>query len=454
MSALTREGTTRARPARELTAVSPAVLADALLVALASGTATSAALRHAEGRHSIELRRADGFLEVVDIDDDLAAAMTVRLAIASGLRALTEAGSPRSASNVARVRVTDGQHLAEILVSMGATSQGFIVDLRALTVDGREPTVVRSALLKKCVRCGAYAPGQDEQCHIDHARLEPVTEDARVGGVVGAWVLGKILGEGAMGVVFAAAHALLGKKAAIKVVRRSLGHTKTITDRFLAEARAASRLRHPGVIEVFDYGVLGDGRPYFVMELVEGESLAFELARAGKLAPVRALKVACAIAAALGAAHRAGVVHHDLKPSNVMMVGEGVKLVDFGAAAIAESRGRDRMLYGTPRYTSPERARGEPGDARSDLYSLGIVLYELLSGAPPFDVDESHEAFRAHIADQPPALEIDAPAVVRIVDRALAKSAAERYQDTDEMIADINRALDVLARSDFRRWLP
>ena len=446
-----RDETTRVLSSEIKRELSPTAITDAVLAALASGSATSASLSHDPSGHAIELRRVDGSLDVLEIDDDVAAAIAVRLASATALNALAEHGP----SNVARLAITDGEHHADVLVSMYATTRGFSVDLRALTVDGREPTIVRSAVLRRCVDCGVHAPAHELVCPNDGGRLEPATENAHVGGTIGPWLVRSILGEGGMGVVFAAEHALLGRKAAIKVVRHSLGQSRGVHERFLAEARAASRLRHPRVVDVYDYGVLGDGRPYFVMELLEGESLASLLWREKCLAPERALRIARAIAEALASAHRSEIVHHDLKPSNVMIAPDGsIKLVDFGAAAIGASIARPGVLYGTPSYTSPERARGDAGDSRSDLYSLGIVLYELLAGFAPFVFDSAEDTFLAQIADPPPPLTVDSPSVLRIVDRLLAKSPAERYQRADELIADIDRALQALERSEFARWLP
>jgi predicted Ser/Thr protein kinase len=444
---------TTARAPQELRELSPAVVADALLAGLASGHAITASVRHEHEGHIVELRRSDGSLEVLEIDDDLAAAMTARLALAAGLSPVAGVGTKAAAANVARVRVVEGVHRAEVLVSISATSRGFCVELRALLVDGREPVLRRSVLLRRCARCGAYAPAHETVCAVDGAPLVAATEDAHVGGTIGPWVLEEVLGEGGMGTVFGARHALLGRAAAIKVVRRAIAQSHEVLDRFLTEARAASRLHHPSVVEVSDYGVLGDGRPYFVMERIVGEPLADAIER-GPLDPIRALRIAREIAAALDGAHAAGVVHHDLKPSNVMLVGARVKLVDFGAAVITEARAGKRIAYGTPQYMSPERVRGDTGDERSDLYSLGIVLYEMLAGHAPFVFESSNDTLMAQLADTPPPLEIDSPAVIRIVDRALMKSPSERYQDGAEMIADIDRAIDIIQRDDFRRWLP
>jgi serine/threonine-protein kinase len=263
-----------------------------------------------------------------------------------------------------------------------------------------------------------------------------------------------------MGRVIAGEHAFLGRPVAIKLLHRTLDQDPLAGRRFLGEARAASRIRHPGVVEILDYGVLDDGRPYMVMERLAGESLQDRLDRDKALDPVLALLMAREIAAALGAAHAGGVVRLDLKPANVILLEPPtpgpprVKLIDFGAAVGTGLPSEE----GTPAYMSPEHACGEPADPRSDLYALGVVLFELISGDVPFRQSEALQVLRAHLVDPPPL--VTSPmrqlpvAITRLVDRALAKKPAERHQSADDMIRDIDVALAALRRKDWLRWLP
>jgi serine/threonine-protein kinase len=235
--------------------------------------------------------------------------------------------------------------------------------------------------------------------------------------------------------------------------------------RFLSEARAASRVRHPNVVDVTDVGLLSDGRPYMVMERLAGESLEARLDRSGPLAPLSALLVAREVALALGAAHEGGVVHRDLKPANVILLETSrddaprLKLVDFGAACLTgavadESEG----LIGTPAYMSPEHARGEPTDGRTDIYALGILLFEMLCGAQPFTGANAREILLAHLSLPAPPLESPSgtmpQAVQRVVARALRKNAGERHQSAAELVADLDHAIAAAGRRDWRRWLP
>jgi hypothetical protein len=435
---------------------SPKNLGDAVLAMFTTREATSATLRTREDDHVLELRRGEQVIASHAIDDDRAVAMAVRFATALGLDLVAPArGAADSSGNVATMSVSDGTHSAEVLTSIGATARGFHVDWRVLTVDGHESMAVLAHSLRRCTSCGSWASAHEIVCRDDGGHLEMVHDDARPGGTVGAWLVGRLLGEGGMGTVFAAHHALIGRSAAIKVLRRSVGTSGSMLERFLAEARAASRLRHPSIVAIDDFGVLPDGRPYLVMEHLRGESLHQRMDR--ELAPEAGLRIVRAVASALVAAHGQGVVHHDLKPSNIMMM-EGstdaeprVKLVDFGAASVRHESGfttTGGTLYGTPHYMCPERICGQVGDERSDLYSLGIVLYEILAGRQPFEHLSSSEVFAAHLDAEPPPLERPVPEVVgRVLSRALEKDPARRYRNAREMIEHLDRAIDAYSQT-------
>jgi len=268
------------------------------------------------------------------------------------------------------------------------------------------------------------------------------------------------LGEGGMGVVYLARHATLRRPAAIKVLRAGLASNRDAVARFFTEARAASAVRHPGIVEVYDFGVLDDRTAYLVMEYLEGESLAARMRRGPSTVAVT-LTVVRAIARALDAVHKHGIVHRDLKPDNVFLVpdpelptGERVKLLDFGLAKLASGaigpadRTTIGTVLGTPAYMSPEQCRGAGTvDHRTDLYSLGCVAYAMLCGRPPFladgpgDLIARHQYFepdppRAHRAELRPELE-------DLVLRLLRKQPRDRYATA----ADLVRAIDQLVAS-------
>jgi serine/threonine-protein kinase len=232
----------------------------------------------------------------------------------------------------------------------------------------------------------------------------------------------------------------------------------------LLEARATSRLRHPNVVQVTDYGVLANGSPFIVMEWLDGKSLDRHLARGKALEPRLALRIGRATALGLGAAHEGGVIHNDLKPSNVILLAEsseetpGLKVIDFGAASLVGAKDDDGMVVGTAAFIAPERVSGEPSDARSDIYSLGVMLHRMLSGALPFDAKDASGMFRAHVHEPPRPLVSPfgtlSPRVARVVSRALAKKPSERYQTIGQLVADIDHALVTLDAAGWRRWLP
>jgi serine/threonine-protein kinase len=258
----------------------------------------------------------------------------------------------------------------------------------------------------------------------------------------GRYQLGSLLGVGGMARVYLATDRVLERQVAVKVLSPSDAQDPLFVERFRREAHAAARLSHPNIVAVFDSGADAD-QPYLVMEYVPGQSLAQLLHRQGRLAPRRAVELAIQVGAALAAAHAQGLVHRDIKPANVLVGEDGqVKVADFGivkAAAATTLTGTGTVL-GTAAYLSPEQAQGGPVDARSDLYSLGCVLYELLCGSPPFGsgADRAPVAIATrHVREppEPPSMrnpQVD-PALEAVVLTALAKDPAQRYQSATDM---------------------
>jgi serine/threonine protein kinase len=220
--------------------------------------------------------------------------------------------------------------------------------------------------------------------------------------------------------------------------------------RFVREGRAAALVNDPGVVGVTDFGQLPDGQAYLVMEVVEGRTLEEEIVRAGALPPAEAVRLAVRILAALETAHVRGVVHRDLKPSNVFIAPGGqVKIADFGAALVADARRSGRtdadLVLGSPAYMAPEQALGRETDDRADLYSLGCVLYRMLSGRPPFQARTLVEVLRQQVEQAPePVTSPHGPLpalLVEAVDRALAKSPEDRFRSAGEMRGVLEQAL-------------
>ena len=271
-----------------------------------------------------------------------------------------------------------------------------------------------------------------------------------VGQVLGNYRITSELSTGGMGTVYRAEHEHLGRPAAIKLLRPELSSDATLIQRFFNEAKAATAIRHRGIVEVYDFGYIDDGRAYLVMEFLDGEPLGARLRRQGTLAVVEAAGIARGIASALKAAHAKGIVHRDLKPDNVFLVPDPdgaidhVKVLDFGVAKLGEPsptgvrHTQTGMLMGTPLYMAPEQARAAGTiDHRADLYSLGCILHELLTGQPPFVAPGAGEIIALQLfgevvrpstrrADIPP--ELDA-----IVMRLLEKEPHARYGSADEV---------------------
>jgi eukaryotic-like serine/threonine-protein kinase len=249
----------------------------------------------------------------------------------------------------------------------------------------------------------------------------------------GRYRLEALLATGGMGEVWAARDLLLGRAVAVKVLGGALAGDGRAAERLRREARAAARLEHPGIARVLDLGE-HDGRPYLVMELLEGESLDARIGRAGPMAPAEAARIVAAVADALEAAHQAGVVHRDVKPGNVFLTTAGeVKVLDFGiASAAGEAALTTGDLIGTAAYLAPERALGHRATAAADVYALGVVLYELLAGRRPFEAGSDIELAMAHVNAHPPPLGLVAPAtppsLVAACGQAMAKDPASRPQ--------------------------
>ena len=250
--------------------------------------------------------------------------------------------------------------------------------------------------------------------------------------------LGPELGHGGMARVLRGTDRQLGRHVAIKVLSPPYDRDQAFVERFRREAHAAARLNHPSIVAVYDTGS-DDGTHYIVTELVEGETLAELLERGGSLPSQQAVDISTEITRALAAAHARGVVHRDVKPGNVMLTPDGrVKVVDFGIARAAgvESGTRSGLVLGSAPYLSPEQARGEPGDERSDIYALGCVMYEMLTGQPPFTADTPVATLYLHVHEQapPPSSVGEVPADIEaIVLRCLEKDPAARFQSATEL---------------------
>jgi hypothetical protein len=265
----------------------------------------------------------------------------------------------------------------------------------------------------------------------------------------GRYELVSLLGKGSMGEVWRGIDPRIGRPVAVKLLSVPEGtgaaDAREWEERFLREARAAGRLSHPVIVPVHDAGTTEDGRPYLVMELVEGRSLEDLLREDGPVPPARALAWGACIAEALDAAHRKGVVHRDLKPANILINREGEpRLVDFGIARFTESDlTREGIFLGSPAFSSPEQIRGEGLDGRSDLFSLGAVLYTILCGVRPFTGKDLPSLAYAICHAEPPPLERTRPGLPRaaasVVQACLSKSVANRYQ-TGRQLSEALRA--------------
>lgn len=304
----------------------------------------------------------------------------------------------------------------------------------------------------------------------DVTEISPTEERSLVGESIDQYKIVEVLGKGGMSIVYKAVHMLLHHTVAIKMMHSHLVSEQQAVMRFKQEAQAATHLDHPNIIKVIGFGITGGDtpQPYIIMDYLDGHSLSEALKEKGRLSLTDNLKIFIQIANALSHAHSKGVVHRDLKPSNVMLLDKDgdpnfVKLVDFGIAKVLSQEGEQAHrltqtgeIFGSPLYMSPEQCMGRPVDKRSDIYSLGCVLYEALSGKPPHQGNSVFETFHRHITEIPAPLsiaQVDKAMVERldaIVFRALEKEPAKRYQSMSQLENDLSVALESSGVADIR----
>ena len=269
--------------------------------------------------------------------------------------------------------------------------------------------------------------------------------------LAGRYRIEECIGSGGMGAVYRAEHVHMRKAVAVKVLHREMTAFPEVVARFEREAVAAGRIEHPHVVSASDFGQLENGSFYLVLEFIEGRSLAKLVDSNGPLAPLRALRIARQITEALHAAHSVGIVHRDLKPDNVMLVDKDeesdfVKVLDFGIAKIVVEEATEQQaltkigtVFGTPEYMSPEQARGDLVDARADLYTVGVILFEMLAGVSPFKDDDLVVVLTRHLTAEPPPLPPDLdPMIHDLVHLLLRKNRDDRVQTAQELIERID----------------
>ncbi|HET6776245.1 MAG TPA: Stk1 family PASTA domain-containing Ser/Thr kinase [Actinomycetota bacterium] len=263
----------------------------------------------------------------------------------------------------------------------------------------------------------------------------------------GRYLVESELGRGGMATVFKGTDTVLGRPVAVKVLSPQYSGDANFVTRFRREAQAAARLNHPNLVSVYDTGT-DDGIHFIVMEYVEAKTLADYLAGGGRIMPERSIEIAEAVCVALSVAHAHGIIHRDIKPANIMITSKGdVKVTDFGIARVisgADTLAQTAAVLGTASYLSPEQAQSQPVDERSDIYSLGVALYEMVTGRPPFSGDSPVMVASKHVLEQPtPPSKLNAdvsPELEAVIMKAMAKNPDNRYQDADEMRADLERA--------------
>src|SRR3954471_20138727 len=303
------------------------------------------------------------------------------------------------------------------------------------------------------------APGSISysDAEITSSQVARLRQDPYLGATIdGRYKVEAVLGEGGMGVVYRCVHTIIGKKVAMKVLRADLARDSEVTERFLNEAKAASSIGNAHIIDISDFGQFPDGAAYFVMEFLGGQPMSKLLEYQHPLPVQRILHLGRQVAEGLLAAHAAGIVHRDLKPDNIFLVDRGaerdfIKILDFGIAKVSTSAEGSRLtragaVFGTPHYMSPEQAAGQPVDHRGDIYSFGVILYELASGRLPFDADNFMGILTQHMYKAPvpiralvPMQQDVPPGLEAIILKCLSKRPEHRYQSMHELIVEFDK---------------
>lgn len=317
--------------------------------------------------------------------------------------------------------------------------------------------------MKLCLTCSRHYSDEVETCPHEGSQLIPVASDPLLGITIDdRYKVEALIGKGAVGSVYKARHELLGRDVALKVLHGYLGADPESLVRFHREAKALSRLEHPHLLTLYDFGMTPDGQPYFVMDFLEGTTLAKLLEKEGRLDPERAVAILAQVADALSEAHRKGIVHRDLKPANIVLIErdstrEFVKLVDFSIAKMSDGGTSDMVqltvdgiICGSPAYMSPEQCRGGDVDQRSDIYSMGVLLFETLTGQRPFTAKDLVSLMYLHVNDHPPQLsDVDTSLTFPqdledMVKRALSKEPDKRQSSVEEFMSELTQSLKCL----------
>jgi eukaryotic-like serine/threonine-protein kinase len=303
------------------------------------------------------------------------------------------------------------------------------------------------------------APGSISysDAEVTNSQVARMRQDPYLGATIdGRYKVEALLGEGGMGVVYRCVHTIIGKKVAMKVLRSDLARDAEVTERFLNEAKAASSIGNAHIIDISDFGQFPDGAAYFVMEFLNGQPMSKLVEGGQPLGVQRILHLARQVAEGLSAAHAANIVHRDLKPDNIFLVDRGgqrdfVKILDFGIAKVSSSAEGSKLtragaVFGTPHYMSPEQASGQPVDHRVDIYSFGVILYELASGRLPFDADNFMGILTQHMYKAPvpiralvPVPQDVPPGLEAIILKCLSKRPEHRYQSMQEMMLEFDK---------------